>query len=250
MSDLKAIIIEDEAVSREILRNYITSYCPDVTILGEAPNIDEGQSLIKSKQPDLVFLDIEMPFGNGFDLLERLDDINFEVVFITAYSNYAIKALNISAAYYILKPIDIDELVTAVGKISANIKNKTSISSTKVLAENIKSISNKDQKIVLPQMDGFEVIKIADIVRLEAADNYTIFYLSNSKKYTISKTLKYYEDLLSEFGFLRTHKSHLINLSEVTKYKKGKTGQAMMSDGSSALITATMKKEFVKWFAG
>ncbi len=246
---LSAIIVEDEEVSRDILRNYLTTYCPGVEIVGEAPNIDEGEALIKSKQPQLVFLDIEMPFGNGFDLLDRIDKIDFEVVFITAYSDYAIKALNLSAAYYILKPIDIDELIFAVDKIIKKYQANSDFSSTQILAENIKSINNREQKIVLPQMDGFEVVKLARIVRAEAADNYTVFYLDSGKKYTISKTLKYYEELLSEFGFLRSHKSHLINLSHVVKYKKGKMGQVIMSDGSSALVSPNSKRELVAHFS-
>jgi two-component system LytT family response regulator len=249
MNKLKAIIIEDEKVSREILTNYISTYCKDVELVGEAVNIEEGEKLIIKENPDIVFLDIEMPYGNGFDLLERIKNINFEVVFITAYSNYAIKALNLSASSYILKPIDIDELVASVEKIKTNRDNNIEVSSTKVLAENIKAINNREQKIVLPQMDGFEVVKITDIIRAEASDNYTVLYLTDGKKYTLSKTLKYYEELLGEFGFLRTHKSHLLNPSHVVKYKKGKVGQAIMVDSSVVLITAAAKKEFMQFFS-
>ena len=249
MKTLKAIIVEDEEIGRESLKNYLNSYCKDVEICGEGANIKEGEALIRQHQPDIVFLDIEMPFGNGFDLLEKLDEINFEVVFITAYSNYAIKALNLSAAYYILKPIDIDELIAAVDKIKSNNENQKGIHSTQILAENIKSINNREQKIVLPQMDGFEVVKIKHIIRAEAADNYTILYLEDGKKYTLSKTLKHYEELLSDFGFLRSHKSHLINLEQVAKYKKGKVGVASMSDGSSALVSSNAKKTLMDYFA-
>lgn len=248
MEKLKAIIIEDEEVSREILTNYISTYCPTIELVGEASNIETGEKLIAKENPDIVFLDIEMPYGNGFDLLERIKNINFEVIFITAYSNYAIKALNLSASSYILKPIDIDELVVSVEKIVKSKEKKETFSSTRVLAENIKAISNKDQKIVIPQMDGFEVVKISDIIRAEASDNYTVLYLVNGKKYMLSKTLKFYEDLLTEFGFLRTHKSHLLNLSQVVKYKKGKVGQAIMVDESVVLVTAKSRKEFMKYF--
>ncbi len=245
---LKAIIIEDEEIGRETLRNYLRTYCPDVEVCGEAANIQEGEQLILKSDPDIVFLDIEMPFGNGFDLLEKLNDINFEVVFVTAYSNYAIKALNQSAAYYILKPIDIDELVTAVNKIKANKKTNSALHSTQILADNIKTINNREQKIVLPQLDGFEVVQIKSIVRAEADDNYTILFLDNGQKYTLSKTLKYYEDLLTDFGFLRSHKSHLINLEHVVKYKKGKVGMAKMSDDSVALVSANAKKALMDYF--
>ncbi len=248
MKELKAIIIEDEEASRNVLSSYIASYCKNVTLLGEASNIIEGEKLIKEFNPQLVFLDIEMPFGNGFDLLDKLDTIDFEVVFITAYSNYAIKALNLSAAYYLLKPIDIDELVYAVGKVKETIQSREEFSNTQILTENLKAVANRDQKIVFPQMDGFEVVQISNIVRAEASDNYTVFYLVDGKKYLLSKTLKYYEDMLESLGFFRSHKSHLINVMHVVKYIKGKSGQAIMSDDSIALVSSSVKKEFVKLF--
>lgn len=249
MKNLKAIIIEDEEVSREVLRNYISTYCQNVELLGEANNIQSGEELINKHNPDIVFLDIEMPFGNGFDLLENLDDIKFEVIFITAFSDYAIKAINLSASSFLLKPIDIDELITAVDKVQLKKEKNIENVSTKILAENIKAINNKEQKIVLPQMDGFEVVKMKHIIRAEAADNYTILYLENGKKHTMSKTLKFYENLLSGYGFLRTHKSHLLNTDHIVKYKKGKVGEAIMSDGSSVLVSSNSKKELMTFFS-
>jgi two-component system, LytTR family, response regulator len=250
MKKLTAVIIEDEEVGRDTLRNYLQSYCEEVEVLGDAENIEEGQALILKTQPEIVFLDIEMPYGNGFDLLEKIENINFEVVFVTAFSNYAIKALNLSASYYILKPIDIDELISAVEKIRLSKESDKEIISTQILAQNIKTINNREQKIVLPQLDGFEVVQIKSIVRAEASDNYTILHLDNKKRYTLSKTLKFYEELLSEFGFLRSHKSHLINLEHVVKYKKGKVGFAHMSDGSSALVSSSAKKDLLNFFSG
>jgi len=248
MKKCKAIIIEDEEISRDILRNYLASYCQNVEVMGEASNINAGEELIQKHNPDIVFLDIEMPFGNGFDLLEKLSDITFEVIFITAFSDYAIKAINLSASAYLLKPIDIDELVTAVDKVQEKKLNNVENVNTKILADNIKSINNREQKIVLPQMDGFEVVKIKHIVRAEASDNYTILYIEDGGKYTMSKTLKFYEGLLSDFGFLRTHKSHLLNLDHIVKYKKGKVGEAIMSDGSTVLVSASSKKELMNHF--
>lgn len=249
MEKCKAIIIEDEEISREILRNYLATYCQNVEVLAEASNINDGKALIQEHNPDIVFLDIEMPFGNGFDLLEKLSDITFEVIFITAFSDYAIKAINLSASAYLLKPIDIDELVAAVDKVQEKILNNVENVNTKILADNIKSISNREQKIVLPQMDGFEVVKIKNIVRAEASDNYTILFIEGGEKYTMSKTLKFYEGLLSDFGFLRTHKSHLLNLDHIIKYKKGKVGDAIMSDGSTVLVSASSKKELMTHFS-
>lgn len=248
MGKLEAIIIDDEEASRNVLKSYLSTYCKNISLLGEASDIVEGEQLIKEHNPQVVFLDIEMPFGNGFDLLDKLESIDFEVVFITAYSNYAIKALNLSASYYLLKPIDIDELISAVHKVEETFQSRTRLFNTQVLADNLKAITNKDQKIVFPQMDGFDVVKISEIIRAEASDNYTVFYLVNGEKYILSKTLKYYEDMLVDLGFFRSHKSHLINIMHVVKYLKGKTGQVIMSDNSIALVSSVVKKEFIKTF--
>lgn len=248
MEKLKAVIVEDEEVSRDILKNYLSKYCADVEFMGAASNIEEGKILIESSKPNIVFLDIEMPYGNGFDLLEQLEDISFDVVFITAYSHYAIKALNLSASYYILKPIDIDELVNAVDKIKKEQTTKQQHQKTKILTENIKSLNNKSKKIVLPQLDGFKVVKISNIIRAEASDNYTVIYLEGGEKQVISKTLKHFEELLCDMGFLRSHKSHLINLDHIAQYKKGKVGQVIMSDNSIALVSSNAKKELSNYF--
>lgn len=243
------IIIEDEEISRDIIKNYATKYCEGLNYLGEAANIKDGKALIEKHKPSLVFLDIEMPYGNGFDLLESIDNIDFEVIFITAYSNYAVKALNLSAAYYLLKPVDIDEMVLAVEKAKTALQNKDQLSTTKILADNVKTIGNKSKKIVLPQLDGFIVVPIQEIVRVEAADNYANVHLTTGKKQLISKTLKHFDELLSDYGFLRTHKSHLINLEHIVQYKKGKVGQVIMSDTSVGLVSANAKKELVKFFS-
>lgn len=249
MSDkLKAIIVEDEEASRITLNNYLNKYCANVEVLDMADSVQTGLAVIKKHQPDVVFLDIEMPYGNAFDLLESLDNIDFEIIFVTAYRDYAIKALNLSAAYYILKPIDIDELVSAVDKIAERKKEGEDIFHTKILMDNIKSNSIQHKKIVLPQMDGFEVINVNEIIRAEANDNYTNFYLTGGKTFLVSKTLKHFDELLSEFDFIRVHKSHLVNLQYITKYIKGKGGQVRMSDDSYVDVSATRKKELLERF--
>ncbi|PCJ01475.1 MAG: DNA-binding response regulator [Flavobacteriales bacterium] len=248
MSKLKAVIVEDEAASRETLNNYLAKYCTDVEVLGMADSVKTGLEAIKKHNPDVVFLDIEMPYGNAFDLLESLDEIEFEIIFVTAYRDYAIKALNLSAAYYILKPIDIDELVSAVDKIVERKKEGDANFHTKILMDNIKSNTIQHKKIVLPQMDGFEVINVCDIIRAEANDNYTNFYLTNGKTFLVSKTLKHFDQLLCDFDFIRTHKSHLVNLQYITKYIKGKGGQVRMSDDSYVDVSATRKKELLERF--
>jgi len=240
---LKAIIVEDEAASRTTLNNYLKKYCPSVEVMEMCDSIKSGLTAIKNNQPDLVFLDIEMPYGNAFDLLESLDEIEFEIVFVTAYKDYAMKALNLSAAYYILKPIDIDELVYAVEKILKRKHQDDHILHSKILMENIKSNTIKNKKVVLPQMDGFEVINIGEIIRIEANDNYANVHLMNGEKHLVSKTLKYFDEMLCEYDFIRTHKSHLVNMQHITKYIKGKVGRIKMIDGSHVDVSATRKKE-------
>jgi two-component system, LytTR family, response regulator len=245
---LKAIIVEDEEASRTTLNNYLNKYCKNVTVAAMADSVQTGLAAIKEHNPDVVFLDIEMPYGNAFDLLVAIDEIDFEIIFVTAYRDYAIKALNLSAAYYILKPIDIDELVLAVDKISNQKKEGDDTFHTKILMDNIKTNNIQHKKIVLPQMDGFEVVNVNEIIRAEANDNYTNFYLVNGKKYLVSKTLKYFDELLTEFDFIRIHKSHLVNLQYITKYVKGKGGQVRMYDDSYVDVSATRKKELLERF--
>lgn len=247
-TQLKAIIVEDEEASRTTLNNYLIKYCKGVNVVAMADSVKTGLAAIKEHNPDVVFLDIEMPYGNAFDLLEALDEISFEIIFVTAYRDYAIKALNMSAAYYILKPIDIDELVVAVEKIKEHKKEGEDVFHTKILMDNIKTNNIQHKKIVLPQMDGFEVININEIIRAEANDNYTNFFLTNGKKYLVSKTLKYFDELLTEFDFIRTHKSHLVNLQYITKYIKGKGGQVRMIDDSYVDVSATRKNELLERF--
>ena len=246
---LSAIIVEDEELSRETLRNYLQKYCPDLAVVAEAANIIEGKSAIERLTPEIVFLDVEMPFGNAFDLLEQLEDITFETIFVTAFSNYAIKALNLSASYYLLKPIDIDELVKAVEKISLSVSKNKELNHTKILIDNIKIENKQLQKIVLPLLDGFEVVQVSQIIRCEAFDNFTYIFLSNGRKLVICRTLKHFESMLSDYDFLRVHKSHLVNLQYIKQYKKGKGGQAIMIDGSSVDISPNRKQEFLAKFS-
>ena len=240
---LKAIIVEDEANSREILRNYLAKYCPDVDLLGEAASIQEGLELINANTPDLVFLDVEMPFGNAFDLLDKVPDRTFETVFVTAYDQYAMDALNNHAAYYLMKPINIDELIKAVNHVSEIIKKENALED-QVLTPKLKSVEGK---ITLPQQDGFQVLNVNDILYCKADDNYTEIFLEN-KKILVSKTLKYFEEALAEFAFARIHKSYLVNVNEVIKYKKGKGGSVVVSNGKELSVSASKKKEFLAYF--
>ncbi|QTD39283.1 response regulator transcription factor [Polaribacter batillariae] len=240
---LKAIIVEDEHISREILRNYLGKYCPNVKLLGEASNIEEAYSLIKKHELDLVFLDVEMPFGNAFDLLEKVENRTFETVFVTAYDHYAIEALNNHASYYLLKPISIDELIKAVN-IVTEIKEKENELQDQILAPKTNSATGK---ITIPHQEGFEVLNINDILFCKADDNYTEIHLENSKK-LVSKTLKYFEETLKEYTFARIHKSYLVNVNAIIKYKKGKGGSVIVSSGKEILVSASQKANLLSYF--
>ena len=243
---LRAIIVEDEKASRDILKSYLTKYCPAVDVLGEASNVDEGLELIRNTQLDLVFLDVEMPYGNAFDLLEKVGDVDFETVFVTAYNHYAIDALNAHASYYLMKPISIDELIKAVDYV-LEIKRKEEALQNEVLVPKSATVQGK---ITLPQQDGFDVIETADILYCKADDNYTEIYLNNNKKKVISKTLKYFEDLLNDHGFARVHKSYLVNVNEITKYVKGKGGSVVLSNGKQIMVSASKKAKLLANFKG
>ncbi|WP_298549991.1 LytTR family DNA-binding domain-containing protein [uncultured Algibacter sp.] len=241
---LTSIIVEDEETSREILKNYLKKYCPNVTVLGEAANVEEALVLIRNNNLDLVFLDVEMPYGNAFDLLDKVGDINFETIFVTAYNHYAIDALNAHASYYLMKPISIDELIKAVDYVT-EIKTKEDALQDQIL---VPKTNNIEGKITIPQLDGFAILNTTDILYCKADDNYTEIYLNNSKKKVVSKTLKYFEEALVNSGFARVHKSYLVNVNEVVKYIKGKGGSVMLSNGKQVMVSASKKSQLLSYF--
>lgn len=240
---LNAIIVEDEKTSRDILKNYLEKFCPKVNLVGEAENIEEALVLIRNNSLDLVFLDVEMPYGNAFDLLDKVEDRQFETVFVTAYNHYAIDALNAHASYYLLKPISIDKLIEAVNYVT-EIKEKEN----KLQKQLLKPIYTKvTGKITIPQQQGFEVLEIKDILYCQADDNYTLIYLKETKK-LVSKTLKYFEEALSENGFVRVHKSYLVNVNVIVSYKKGKGGHVVLENGKQIIVSPSRKKELLAYF--
>ncbi len=243
MMKLKAVIVEDEANSREILRNYLAKYCENVTLLGEGATIQEGLEQIKKHGPDLVFLDVEMPFGNAFDLLDQIPDRTFETIFVTAYNQYAMDALNHHAAYYLMKPINIDELIKAVDYVRAIKEKENALEGQVLQARPIKA----EGKITLPQQDGFQVLDVGEIYFCKADDNYTEIYLEK-KKIVVSKTLKYFEEALEPYSFARIHKSYLVNVAEVVKYKKGKGGSVVLSNGKELSVSASKKADLLSYF--
>ena len=242
---IRSVIVEDETAAREVLRSYLTKYCPQVEIVGEAQNSREAIPLLHELQPQLVFLDVEMPFGNAFDVLEACSDLTFETIFVTAFSDYSLKALNMSAAYYLLKPISIEELIVAVNKVHQELMNKELFNRNKVIVENFREPKAEKQQVILPTMEGFEIVKMEEIVRLKGNGNFTDLYLTNGNKKMACRFLKHFSEMLP-LPFLRVHKSHIVNLNFVKLYNKG--GYITLEDGAEVEISPTYKEDFLKNF--
>jgi two-component system LytT family response regulator len=223
----------------------VQEYCQQVDIMGEASSATEALKLIKQHSPDLIFLDIEMPGGSGFDLLKSLSNQNFEVIFVTAFDRYGIQAVKFCAIDYILKPIDIFELSKAVEKAQQQITRKKENQRLTELVANIDR-TEEEKRIALPLADKIEFIAINQIIRLEADSNYTHIYLEGKKEYMVCKTLKEYQDILEHHNFLRTHQSHLINCRKITAYMKTDGGYIAMADGSSVPISRQKREEVLK----
>ena len=240
---LQTLIIDDEKRGRELLRMVLSTHCPEVKVIGEASNIKEAYNLIVQTDPDLIFLDIEMPGGTGFDLLSKFDEINFEVIFVTAFDKYAIKAIKFSAMDYLLKPVDEEELVKAIKKVEENQNKKSNKERINNLVSNVKKTSD-NQKIGLTSSDGLEFIEIKTILRCEADGKYTSVFLHDGKKLLVSKNLKEFEDLLTDYNFFRIHHSHLVNLDYIKKYQSGRGGYVVMSDGSTITVSQRKKEDF------
>jgi len=239
---IKVVIIDDEEESRNIIYNILTQYCNYVNIAGQADGVNKGKELILSAQPDIVFLDIQMADGTGFDLLEQLPKVEFRVIFVTAYDQYALKAIKYSALDYILKPIDPRQLLDAVNKF------KVLESNFHIMAEQIKTLfgfKSGFEKIALPTSEGLRFVKVDNIIRCESDNNYTNFFLKTGEKILVTKTLKDFEETLSDSNFIRVHQSHLINLAYVERYIKGEGGSVVMSDGSEVEVSRRRKENFL-----
>ncbi len=243
---LRIAIVEDEKKSREGLRNLIEEFCQEVSVCGMASNVNEGLEMIEREKPDLLLLDIEMQSSTGFDLLERLPEINFEVVFTTAYEQYAIRAIKFSAMDYLLKPIDVKELNQAIERVRSKRSAGQVGVKVKQLLDNLRNDSSRNQKITLSTSEGMVFLPVHEIIRCEAQGAYTNFILRSGKKILVSKNLKEYENLLSELEFMRIHNSHLINLAEVERYIKADGGYVVMNDGSQVPVSNTRKDEFLE----
>ncbi len=239
---LTAIIIDDEAKGRMALKQKLLDYCEEIQLAGEAENGIEGIKLIEKMHPDIVFLDIEMPRMDGFEMLHRLPEKNFHIIFTTAYDQYAIKAIKYAAFDYLLKPIDIEELKIAVSKIHFRPQIHTG-KKLELLDQNL--LKNNFNKIAISTLEGLLFFNISDIIHLEANSNYTTIYFTNRPKLLASKTLKDFEELLPTDIFFRTHHSHLINLNYIKRYIKGDGGQIELQNGNYVDVSRRKKEEFL-----
>lgn len=247
---IRAIIVDDEPKNRKVLRSLLTDFCPDIIIAGEAGSAEDAAKVIAAEKPDLLFLDIEMPYGNAFDLLDKLMPVNFEIVFITAFDEYTLKAFRYSALDYLLKPVDIEELKAAVKKAAEKIHLKTLNKQLANLLQNIHPAKSATPKIALPTQEGFVFQSTRDIVRFEAKGNYTYIFTMDGQKHISSRTIRQYEEMLPEKLFFRIHNSHIINLSYIKKYHKGRGGQVIMTDGTVLEVATRRKDDFLALFEG
>lgn len=243
---INAVIIEDEKKSREVLEALVKANCPDVNLLGSADSVASGVELIRRVNPRLLFLDIEMADGSGFDLLEQVTNTGFEIIFTTASDAHALRAIKYSAIDYLLKPIDPDELKVAVEKIRAKQSDTANLENLKFLLQNFKRPNDQYSKITLPTGNAYEIVNVKDIIRCEADGSYTSFFLENKKKLLVSASLKHYEDLLPPDDFIRVHHHHLINMHHVVRFLKTDGGYAVMSDGTQIEISRRKKDAFLQ----
>jgi two-component system LytT family response regulator len=245
---IKTVLIDDERSARETMRHQLLTYVPRVDIVGEADSVESGVALIRHAAPDLVFLDIELPIGSGFDILDATRDLKFQVIFVTAFSHYALQAFKFSATAYLLKPLRISELVEAVDRAFQPEQIVASQQKLSVLAHNLHPAGQAQPRLVLPDTSGFAVVDVHTIIRCESERNYTRFHFTDQPSALITRTLKDYEELLLSHGFFRIHQSHLINLAYVKRYIRGKGGEVEMSDKALLPVSRAKKDEFLRCF--
>ena len=241
---LTAVIVDDELKSRESLQIFLQDFCEGVEVVALCQNVAEGLEAIETHSPDVVFLDIQMQRETGFDLLAKLKKINFELIFTTAHSGYAIKAFKFSAIDYLLKPIDLEELKAALEKVRKKVNHNIS-ERLEQLIQNLKPSSAQKYKMALPTNDGLVFVKLEDIIYCEADSNYTHIHMANGTHYLVSRTLKEYDSMLSEQDFFRIHNSFLINMNQIKSYVRGEGGYVVMTNEKSLDVSKRKKEAFL-----
>jgi two-component system LytT family response regulator len=245
MGSLKAIIVDDERSSLQNLQQKLAEFCPDIAVIATAEKPEDAILLIHQHKPDVIFLDIEMPRMNGFRMLDELGDYDFEIIFITAYNHYAVDAIRISAFDYLMKPVAIHELQSAVSRLASHRLGKTK-DKLDVLKNSLASGKTQEEKIAIPTSEGLEFIPIKTIMHIESSSNYCKIFFTNGKSLLVTKLLKDFEDMLVPYNFYRVHNSHLINLAYIKKYIRGEGGQVIMENGTVVDVARRKKEEFLK----
>ena len=245
---ITAIIVDDEPKNVSTLQKFLVDYCPQVEVLGIAMNSIAAKELIAFKKPQLVFLDVEMPYGSGFDLLKSLSEIDFEVIFITAFDHYALNAFRFAAIDYLLKPLNINELKIAVDRAEQRLTEKSSVENYKLLLQNLNEKDVSEQQIILTDNKGQHVFKLKEILYCIADGSYTDVHLIDSKIFTSTKNLKEFEDELPKELFCRIHHGHIVNVSHIKEVRKGRGGSVIMVDKRELEIAVRRKEDFLKVF--
>ena len=245
---LRTVIVDDEVKNVKILKALLRDYCPQVEVIGEAGNVEDAHTLIIKSKPDLLFIDIVMPYGTAFDLLNKLMPIEFDIVFVTAHDNFAIKAFKYSALDYLLKPVNIEELQNVVQKAVIKSSNKTVNDQLSVLFSQYKNNTNPTASLAVPTIEGLLFYDVDEIIRIEASGAYTIIYSVKREKVVSSKNIKEYELQLPVDNFYRVHNSHIINIKRLLKYDKGRGGFLTMEDGSVVELATRRKAGFLNLF--
>lgn len=245
---MKAVLVDDEKSSLRSLSFELNAYCPEVEIIGQFQNPVSAVREIPELEPDVLFLDIEMPELNGFELLQKLPDLDFEVIFVTAYDQFAIRAFEFNAIDYLLKPVRKPKLIQAVQRVADKTQPGFGIQELQALIENIKIQSNPGgmRNIALPSSDGFNMVDINDIAYLQAESNYTWVFLVNQKKHLVAKTLKEFEGMLNFDQYYRPHKSYLVNLNQLDKYVRGQGGYLILKDGTQVPVARAQKPDLMR----
>jgi len=242
---LRAIIVDDEPYSSESLNSLLKKYFPEVEVVAICGSGSEALKEIPLRNPDLVFLDIEMPHMNGFDLIEKLPAVHFDLIFTTSYDQYAIQAIRFSALDYLLKPVDREDLKNAIHRVLTR-KQHPQPQQLEILLQKLNKPANAHLKIAIPTMEGLEMISVDSVINCESDSNYTIFRLKNKLKITASRTLKDIEEILEGHSFVRVHNSYLVNLNEIKRYVKGEGGYLVMSDGTHIDVSRTRKESLLQ----
>ncbi|MEO6963535.1 MAG: LytTR family DNA-binding domain-containing protein [Puia sp.] len=249
MHMLKAILVDDELNSLQNLQLKIQEYCPSLRIVAQTQRPEDALGLIRQHKPDVIFLDIEMPRMSGFKMLEQMDDIDFEIIFITAYNHYAINAIRISAFDYLVKPVAIEDLQQTVGRLEQFTVKKYR-ERADILKRNLANPKTQEDQMAIPTQEGLEFIQIKQIIRIESSSNYSKLVLQNGKTLLVTRQLKDFEELLEDYRFYRIHHSHLINLNYIAKYIRGEGGQIAMRNGDVIDVSRRKKEVFLKLIGG